>query len=171
MLEMTKKPGSLSERFSKEAAILGYAGALSCLALAFAAHSFFKEAYITSVIVCAITVYMTFHATIPDQRTRAYFYYLGMLPLFIVMFAWIYEELGIVNGKIHSNNFLDCVYFSIITWTTVGYGDFEPTVTCRMWAATEALTGYIFMAILIALTINLLENRNKNIEQPTLKNA
>jgi hypothetical protein len=43
-----------------------------------------------------------------------------------------------------------CLYFSIVTWTTLGYGDVVPTDASRMIAASEALVGYIFMAILIS---------------------
>ncbi|MGH6838011.1 MAG: potassium channel family protein [Methylocella sp.] len=42
-----------------------------------------------------------------------------------------------------------CVYYSVITFTTVGYGDFVPSKDLRAVAATEALTGYFFLAMLM----------------------
>ena len=50
----------------------------------------------------------------------------------------------------------DYLYFSIITWTTVGYGDFVPTRESRVIAAAEALFGYIYMAVYISYMFNVL---------------
>lgn len=41
--------------------------------------------------------------------------------------------------------FLDLVYFSTITYTTVGFGDFVPTGAIRFLAGTEALAGFILI--------------------------
>ena len=44
-----------------------------------------------------------------------------------------------------SGGFLDYVYFSAITYTTVGFGDFVPTGPIRFLAGTEALTGFLLI--------------------------
>ena len=44
----------------------------------------------------------------------------------------------------------DVLYFSIVTWTTLGYGDFRPSPDTRMYAASQAVLGYFYMGILIA---------------------
>ena len=44
-----------------------------------------------------------------------------------------------------------CFYFSIVTWTTLGYGDLSPSPGFRLIAASEAICGYIFMAMLMSL--------------------
>ncbi|MBT3046181.1 MAG: hypothetical protein DBP03_15210 [gamma proteobacterium symbiont of Ctena orbiculata] len=49
----------------------------------------------------------------------------------------------------------DLFYFSIVTFTTLGYGDFQPTEDARMMAAIEALCGLVFMAFMIAVLFNL----------------
>ena len=41
--------------------------------------------------------------------------------------------------------FLDLVYFSAITYTTVGYGDFVPTGAVRFLCGMEALTGFVLV--------------------------
>jgi voltage-gated potassium channel len=47
-------------------------------------------------------------------------------------------------------------YFSFITLSTVGYGDIVPvSYVARMLAATEAVTGTLFMAVLIARLVAL----------------
>ena len=37
----------------------------------------------------------------------------------------------------------------MITWTTVGYGDFTPSPAARPYAAIEAMVGYMFMAFFV----------------------
>ncbi len=41
------------------------------------------------------------------------------------------------------------LYFSIVTFTTLGYGDFSPSPDFQMWAAAEALIGAALMAVFI----------------------
>jgi hypothetical protein len=69
----------------------------------------------------------------------------------ILSFALIYRIRGLVDVDRTTNDPLTCLYFSIVTWTTLGYGDVRPSLDARMFAAVEALTGYIAMATLIAL--------------------
>jgi hypothetical protein len=47
-----------------------------------------------------------------------------------------------------------CLYFAVITWTTVGYGDLTPTHAARPFAALEAVIGYLFMAFFIPTLIH-----------------
>jgi hypothetical protein len=48
------------------------------------------------------------------------------------------------------------LYFSLITLSTVGYGDIVPVANvARMLAAMEAMTGTLFMAVLIARLVAL----------------
>jgi len=81
---------------------------------------------------------------------------LAALGLLLGMTIWsysdIYMRLGIVEGSstvVHDRE--SCLYFSIITFTTVGYGDYHPTHDGRMVAATEALTGYVFFGVFISM--------------------
>lgn len=46
-----------------------------------------------------------------------------------------------------------CLYFTVITWTTVGYGDFTPTPAARPYAAIEAMVGYMFTALFVPTLI------------------
>ena len=39
---------------------------------------------------------------------------------------------------------MDVLYFSIVTWTTLGYGDIISAIPSRMCAASEAICGYVF---------------------------
>ena len=71
----------------------------------------------------------------------------------ILIFTFLFMSSGISDtsiGGFTSNNFLDCVYFSVITFTTLGYGDFRPLEGCgRVFAGTEAFIGALMMALFV----------------------
>jgi Ion channel len=54
---------------------------------------------------------------------------------------------------------LTCLYFSIVTWTTLGYGDFRPTDDLRLISAAEAILGYLSMAILVAAIYDVIRSQ------------
>ncbi|MFY9137052.1 potassium channel family protein [Zwartia sp.] len=54
------------------------------------------------------------------------------------------DGMGQLVGQTN-NLFLDCVYFSFITYTTVGYGDLVAQGTIRYLTGVEALTGLILI--------------------------
>jgi hypothetical protein len=69
----------------------------------------------------------------------------------IMMYAEIYILFGLKNSAgADVNDGATCLYFSIVTWTTLGYGDLVPSDPIRLVAASEALVGYVAMAFLIA---------------------
>jgi Ion channel len=56
----------------------------------------------------------------------------------------------------HSMTGLTALYFSLITLSTVGYGDIVPlSGAARMLAMTEAMTGTLYMAVLVARLVSL----------------
>ena len=47
-------------------------------------------------------------------------------------------------------SFLDCLYFSVVTFTTLGYGDFQPVVgLSRFFVSLESIIGAITMALFV----------------------
>lgn len=58
-------------------------------------------------------------------------------------------------SKLHQ--FALCCYFSIITFTTVGYGDFQPISWGRAMAGLEAMVGYLVLGILASTSASLLQ--------------
>jgi ion channel len=56
----------------------------------------------------------------------------------------------------HSMNGFTGFYFSFITLSTVGYGDITPVTQAARWlAAMEAMTGLLYVAVLIARLVSL----------------
>ena len=54
----------------------------------------------------------------------------------IFAFATLYQRAGILYGQEISFSPVDALYFSVVTWTTLGYGDFQPTESLRLLAAS-----------------------------------
>lgn len=77
----------------------------------------------------------------------------------IVSFASIYKHAGLVHGTDEiTHGSLDALYFSLVTWTTLGYGDLQPTESIKLLAAFEALLGTLFIPLLIAAIIFTLQS-------------
>ncbi len=80
----------------------------------------------------------------------------GLL-IILVVYASFYQQLGLVSSdhKLTKDPAI-CLYFSIVTFTTIGYGDFVPSPAARMLAGSEALVGYATMAVVIATLARVL---------------
>ncbi len=96
----------------------------------------------------------------------------GESPLRVVIFSWIfvfmcaslYFLIGISDGQLiqfNSNvnlwenikNFINCIYFSIVTFTTLGYGDISPLGATRLLASLEAFTGAFTIALFVVVFV------------------
>jgi len=49
--------------------------------------------------------------------------------------------------------FLSCIYYSVVTFTTLGYGDFTPVGLSRAIAAFEAFTGSFTLALFVVVFV------------------
>ena len=86
-----------------------------------------------------------------------------MLGLMWTMAYWLVDQLTPggafsfnTNAGRQSMNGFNALYFSFVTLSTVGYGDITPvSKVARMLAAMEAITGLLYMAILIARLVAL----------------
>lgn len=52
---------------------------------------------------------------------------------------------GELHGEHFSGSLMDCVYFSFTTFTTLGFGDVEPTGNLRFLTGLESLTGLMLI--------------------------
>jgi voltage-gated potassium channel Kch len=82
--------------------------------------------------------------------------------LIVLIFALVYMFTGI-GSRVHHHmvperNFFECLYFSVVTFTTVGYGDLTPiSGLSKILVSLEAFLGpaslTLFMATLIKKSI------------------
>ena len=86
-----------------------------------------------------------------------------MLGLMWTMAYWLVDQLTPggafsfnTNAGPRSINGFNAFYFSFITLSTVGYGDITPVSRIARWlAAMEAMTGLLYVAVLIARLVSL----------------
>ncbi|REG51025.1 ion channel [Paraburkholderia sp. BL6669N2] len=60
-------------------------------------------------------------------------------------------QVVLVVSSCEFSRWIAALYFSIVTFTTTGYGDYHPTKELRLVAAAEALAGYIFFGLFVAV--------------------
>jgi len=85
------------------------------------------------------------------------------LGLIWTMAYWLVEQLtpgafafNTTTGTKETMEGFNAFYFSLITLSTVGYGDITPvSKVARMLAAMEAMTGLFYVAVLIARLVAL----------------
>lgn len=75
------------------------------------------------------------------------------IPIFIVSYAMSYRNIDLCHSDI------ECVYFSIVTFTTLGYGDILPNEdSARILAASEAFLGFLFVPVLVAQFLSVVKD-------------
>ena len=116
---------------------------------------------IISIIALAVLIHYEFlyHITtyIPKMtikhRFRIVFGVFGALlahTIEILIFATAYyflpqfEDWGQLTGEFNGS-YLDCVYFSYTTFTTLGFGDIQPHGMIRHLVGIESLTGLLLI--------------------------
>jgi voltage-gated potassium channel len=100
---------------------------------------------------------------------------MGALCVYVLLgigFAGIYaaindvEPLGFFAQPGPKTN-VDFLYFSFITQTTVGYGDFTPgTDTGRVIVTFEALIGQVFLVTLVARLVSMYGTARRRLDEP-----
>ena len=76
--------------------------------------------------------------------------------------AAVYSRLGIIDASQPDRNvthdYTTALYFSIVTFTTLGYGDFRPVGVARAVACVQALTGYFVLALIASSAADLVRS-------------
>lgn len=142
--------------------------------------SFFAAVLASAVLVTSAIFVMVVLPLNNVKRILVIVTYLLMIGLLISIFGEIYAHTGIrstdrqFSFAVCKNNldkqsissrakYVECrretlhrvYYFSVVTWTTLGYGDFYPTKASRKWVVAEVFLGYVYMALFVVLLVRL----------------
>lgn len=71
--------------------------------------------------------------------------------LLVFDFAAIHAAAGLADGHAIAHDFDTALYFSTVTWTTLGYGDVLAAHDLRLVAALEAALGYVYFGLIVGL--------------------
>lgn len=78
--------------------------------------------------------------------------------LVTLLFAFAYSRVGVDYGDYDTT--FSPLYFSIVTLTTLGYGDVVPaSIPAQVLAALEAMTGYVGLGGLLSILANKMARR------------
>lgn len=128
-----------------------------------------------SFMLISVTIQMlVFMKIYIDKNHQLFAFFLLVLSMICMIwtFADTYSKASFsdISGKV-SHDFYGAVYLSIVTWTTLGYGDLRPTESVRILAGLEAITGYLYIGIFVAFAINYLftaqQKNRKDMETET----
>jgi voltage-gated potassium channel Kch len=151
-----------------------FAVALAGASFAVAAYVSTSEQFLILMVILLFAAGMTFYLLRDISKSNepmlSLVIQMASLGAFLIfLYAAAYRTLGIIDtaapaavstaaGAANAAaakagvGLADSIYFSMITWTTTGYGDFRPDPAARLVAASEALLGYVVMAIIIGIT-------------------
>jgi len=89
---------------------------------------------------------------------RSLFLWCGWITAMTAFFAWIYMYLGVdYHGE---KTFISAMYYSVVTLSTLGYGDILPvTQTARIAAMVEVMGGYLMLGGLLSIFTNKMARR------------
>jgi len=150
---------SLAELDRRVPAWRSLAVALAIIVVFFGGNRFVDYAAVKMTVLVAMAVLVAvclLNFTFHQQRIRGRLLGFALLVMsstaLVEGFAEIYATHGIVapDGTV-THDEADCLYLSIVTWTTLGYGDFRPTENIRIVAATESLVGYLYFGLIVAI--------------------
>lgn len=110
----------------------------------------------SDAILDGVVMFLLATFVLVTSRRTVLLIQLTALGLLLCMSVWSYSDIYMRLGIVDTTSQIvrdreSCLYFSIVTLTRLGYGDYRPTLDARMVAATQALTGYVFFGVLISM--------------------
>lgn len=118
--------------------------------------------------LCIVTVYSVLCYTLTARRVTVEVLAAAIAAYILLGIIWalIFDLLETSSpGSLHltpdgiEEPWSAILYFSFATLTTLGYGDIAPvSLTARSWAAVEAMSGSLYLAILIARLVSMYQS-------------
>ncbi|MCF2872415.1 ion channel [Octadecabacter sp. G9-8] len=72
--------------------------------------------------------------------------------IYVLIASLVNLTIGIDDDGSKVQTLGDSAYFTLVTFTTLGYGDLQPTEPLRLVSAIQALLGYIYLGLFVVLT-------------------
>lgn len=83
--------------------------------------------------------------------------------LLLLAFASIYRSIGFTDTTgpepVTTHDFWTACYLSVVTFTTLGYGDMRPIGIGRLIACVESFTGYLVLGVIASSAAELIKIR------------
>lgn len=76
---------------------------------------------------------------------------INFVPMIVLSYAHVFES-HYLTGE--SDGF-QAFYFSVVTFTTLGYGDIQPVDNGRIFAMLEAVSGFLFVPLLVSQLVGI----------------
>ncbi len=79
-----------------------------------------------------------------------------IIATYVFVFGWLYAMFHMVVPSLLSDEaagFWDCIYFSLITAATIGYGDLVPTQAGRVLAGVEAFGALALLSVMLGVVL------------------
>jgi len=110
---------------------------------------FFNRDYWSWFEYKVLEITSLYTTSIVRWASTTFFFAIFMALVYAGIDYFVVESLQTIPGDSH---WYDYLYFSVITMTTVGFGDFAPTFFAAKLAATiEAFLGFLMLGIFISL--------------------
>jgi hypothetical protein len=124
---------------------------------------------IGAALIAATSVILAQRLVQNPQVTRQAI--IGALCVYLLIglfFSFVFSAIALITGtpffaSTSDATTADYLYFSFITLSTVGYGDFVARSNVgRMFSATEGLTGQLYLVTVVALLVGNLNRPGRN---------
>lgn len=103
------------------------------------------------------------------------FAYLGMIITFACLYSFLPDASWKGDGSL--NGFVDCIYFSVVTITSLGYGDIYPneSVLAKIFVSAESIAGILIIGLFLNDVAHKqatrLDERNRKAEEEKMAAA
>jgi hypothetical protein len=130
---------------------------------------------VSTLIFLGFTMLVLLRAVLRTETVTRDTIYGALSVYFLMAFVWgiaymLLETLqpgglsmDAVRHPNHTVDWFDCMFYSFVTLTSLGYGDMVPiSAQCRSLSILEAVSGIMYVAVLVARLVGLYSARNRD---------